>query len=253
MEQSVILVIDDDKRWQEEIEEGLGLYGFETILVPDRAAAEKILTETPVDFILLDLMLADGDHGLKVLQALGGRQLLTSKRNPAIQGSIPVFVMTITEQPSTLVMSCLNAGAIGYERKPFDYGVLAARIRAILKYIDRPTGATKVTDFTFASRGRQWTLNTAHRSLYAQEGNGPSAEVSIGANEFNILYEFLQNPQTLVDHRRLGDLLHSPDQLKKRIRNLRQIFEEDPAHPKLIIVVQSQGYQFTGEVVASPG
>jgi DNA-binding response OmpR family regulator len=121
-----VLIVEDDP----EI-----LYLLSVILdEPDRevltastgAEAEAVLGSTPVDLVVLDLILPDAD----------GRALLTELRARPETATVPVVVST-ARSGAQIRQECYSLGADAFVEKPFDPEVVAADIAARLQ---RPAG-----------------------------------------------------------------------------------------------------------------
>ncbi|HEX4741795.1 MAG TPA: response regulator [Caulobacteraceae bacterium] len=123
-----LLVVEDEARICELIEEGLKEAGFVVDAVGALGDAELALAGVPYDIIILDLGLPDGD-GLVLLQTLG-----RAAERP------PVLVLTARDSVEDRV-SGLDAGADDYLIKPFAMVELVARVKALLR---RPGGALGV-------------------------------------------------------------------------------------------------------------
>ncbi len=119
MNNKSILVIDDDQRTLKLAGAFLEIEGFDVITAADGVSGMKLLRESKVDLVLLDVMMP-GLDGYQVLQLI--REY----------SSVPVIMVTgITDKDS--VTRFLNLGADDYVTKPFNKGELIARIRSKLK------------------------------------------------------------------------------------------------------------------------
>ncbi len=114
-----ILVIDDDQRMLKLAEVFLEIAGFDVITAADGVSGMKLLRESKVDLVLLDVLMP-GLDGYKVLQLI--REY----------SSVPVIMVTgITDKDS--VKRFLDLGADDYVTKPFIEEELIARIQNKLK------------------------------------------------------------------------------------------------------------------------
>jgi signal transduction histidine kinase/CheY-like chemotaxis protein len=110
-----LLVVDDDPDICHLLRDRLEAEGFQVFTASDGRTALRLLTDKPVDGILLNITLPESD-GLDVL-----RQLRLTR--PAL----PVVMMTAVDALDR-AMAAVEAGAQGYLLKPFD----AARLRQIV-------------------------------------------------------------------------------------------------------------------------
>ena len=115
-----LLVVEDDPMIGEDLEEGLRQENYAVDWVRDGEAAVLALRQQVYDLLLLDLGLP-GRSGSDVLKAYRDQG-----------GDIPALIISARDTPADRVMT-LDAGADDYLIKPFDFGELMARIRALLR------------------------------------------------------------------------------------------------------------------------
>jgi two-component system, OmpR family, response regulator TctD len=127
MEQTYqVLLIEDDKILATTLQRTLVKRGWSVTLVDDGAKAQLAWQDAKPDLILLDLSLPNVD-GLDLL-ALIRRSGLT----------IPVMILTARGTVGDKILG-LNYGADDYLPKPFDLDELEARMRALLRRIQKTT------------------------------------------------------------------------------------------------------------------
>jgi DNA-binding NtrC family response regulator len=129
-----ILIVDDEKDTVEMIAALLGLEGYQVLSALSGSEAMRILavesqkvpeSETPVDLILLDILLGDVD----------GRDIcLKIKENEKLK-FIPVIILTVRSSLQDKINS-LNLGADDYLTKPFINEELLAKVRVMLRIKD---------------------------------------------------------------------------------------------------------------------
>jgi two-component system copper resistance phosphate regulon response regulator CusR len=112
-----ILLIEDEPRLNAFLKEGLEQNGYAVDAVPNGSAGLEQASTTAYDLIVLDIMLP-GQNGFEVLQNM---------RNFNIR--VPVIIISALNS-SDHVIQGLDAGAVDYMKKPFDFGEFLARIRA---------------------------------------------------------------------------------------------------------------------------
>jgi DNA-binding response OmpR family regulator len=115
-----VLIIEDDPKVAGAVETGLRGEGYEVVLSPTGEDGYFRSTTEPFDVILLDIGLP-GRSGLEILTSLRAAGL-----------SIPVLVLTARDAVEDRVAG-LECGADDYLIKPFAFGELLARIRALLR------------------------------------------------------------------------------------------------------------------------
>ena len=111
-----ILIVEDERRMAAFVEKALAEQSYTTRLVGSCAAARDALAEAPVDAVVLDLGLPDGD-GLDLL-----REWRTSGFNE------PVLILSARDAVEDRIRG-LNLGADDYLPKPFSIDELLARVR----------------------------------------------------------------------------------------------------------------------------
>lgn len=116
-----ILVVDDNPLNIEAITRRLQRDGFRTFAASCAADAFTILADTPIDLILLDVMMPDTD-GYEVLARIKG----------SVQWQhIPVVMVSALEEEQSVVR-CIEAGADDYLTKPVNRVLLRARVNNAL-------------------------------------------------------------------------------------------------------------------------
>src|SRR5208337_1951415 len=129
-----ILVVDDEKDTVEMITALLDSEGYQVLPAFSGDEAMRILetesqkvseTETPVDLILLDILLGDTD----------GRDLCLKIKEDEKLKFIPVIILTVRSSLQDKINS-LNLGADDYLTKPFINEELLAKVRVMLRIKD---------------------------------------------------------------------------------------------------------------------
>lgn len=116
---SRVLIAEDDPLIGSFIEKGLRANGFSTHLATDGEEAESLGLSEEFDLVILDMGLPERE-GLHVLQELRAR----GKHVP---------VLVLTGRPERDVVTCLQAGADDYMRKPFNPRELQSRVDVLLR------------------------------------------------------------------------------------------------------------------------
>ena len=116
---STVLVVDDERATREGLAKLLEHGGFTTATAGDAAAALKVLTEQPIDLMLLDVWLP-GMNGLQLLAEL--------RKAPARP---KVMVMTADDTPETVLLT-LRGDADQFIRKPIQPAALMELVKSTL-------------------------------------------------------------------------------------------------------------------------
>lgn len=171
------LIVDDDTGIRRFLRIGLKTEGYETIEAATANEALRLVTARAPDVVVLDLGLPDAD----------GQELI-----PAIRGiSETVLVVLSVRDTQAEKIAALDAGADDYLTKPFDFGELAARLRANRRKTSRePDPAVwQVGDLRLD--------DAAHR--VAWQGR----TVHLTPKEFGLLRELMSYPDKVVLHAHL--------------------------------------------------
>jgi two-component system, OmpR family, copper resistance phosphate regulon response regulator CusR len=117
---SRIIIVEDQIALQSSLKRGLQEEGFTVLTASSGREAYSLIKKEPLDAVLLDLMLPDGD-GISLLRRLREEDFRQ-----------PVLVITAKDSIHDRVHG-LDSGADDYLVKPFDFSELLARLRAILR------------------------------------------------------------------------------------------------------------------------
>jgi DNA-binding NtrC family response regulator len=129
-----ILIVDDEKDTVEMITTLLESEGYQVFSVPSGTEAMRFLEtrrqgvlecETPVDLILLDILLGDED----------GRDICRKVKEDEEMKFIPIIMLTVRSSLRDKINS-LNIGADDYLTKPFINEELLAKVRVMLRIKD---------------------------------------------------------------------------------------------------------------------
>jgi len=219
-----ILIIDDDVRLATMVREYLAAAGLSVATEETATAGLARLGREPVDALVLDVMLPDGD-GFDVLR----RVRATSE--------IPVLMLTARGDPTDRIVG-LELGADDYLPKPFEPRELLARLRAILRR-QRSSGARDVLRF-----GRL-EIDRDTRTVRVD-----GEERALTSHQFDLLTALAEHPGRVLSRETLLDLakgepLDAFDRsIDVHISRIRAAIEDDPKHPRRIITVRGAGYVF---------
>lgn len=222
-----ILVVDDEPDIRMLMQDFLEAEGFRVIPVADGAAALSTLASTPVDCVLLDVMMP-GMSGFDVLRTL--RQ----------SSEVPVLFLSARQEDSDKIRG-LGLGGDDYIVKSATPAEIVARVKAVL----RRSGSTRADEHPVLDYGRM------RIDPHAREVEIDGAPVALTAREFDLLMLFAEHPRQVLTRDQLFERLWGPygdrHSLTVHIARLREKIERDPANPELITTVWGVGYRFEGE------
>jgi DNA-binding response OmpR family regulator len=219
-----ILVVEDERALARVLTRGLTEEGHAVDVAPDLATARYLLSESAYALVVLDLGLPDGD-GTTLCRELRERD-----------DSVPVLMLTARDAVSERIAG-LDAGADDYLPKPFDFGELAARVRALLR---RPPSA----------RSPQVVLDDFCLDVAVRRVVLDGVLVPLTTREFAVLHHLVTNVDAVVSRTELMESLWDAhyDGLSNvvdvHIRNLRRKLDR-PGRPLPIETVRGAGYRFS--------
>ncbi len=117
-----ILIVEDNQKFAYSLHKGLTQEGYAVDCVFDGESAERKLLNRSVDYdgVILDILLPL-KNGLEVCKNLRANNV-----------TLPVLMLTAKDMISDKILG-LDSGADDYLIKPFDFGELLARMRALLR------------------------------------------------------------------------------------------------------------------------
>jgi CheY-like chemotaxis protein len=115
------LVVDDNRVNRMLLARALTELGVEPVEAEDGLRALQIMAATPIDVVLLDLLMPELD-GYGTLERIRADEALRH---------IPVIVITAVDELDSIVR-CIGLGATDYLPKPFEPAILRARVTASL-------------------------------------------------------------------------------------------------------------------------
>jgi len=231
-----ILVVDDQQEIRDVVQEYLTGEGFRVSTAHDGAGMRRVLSQTPADLVILDLMLP-GEDGLSICRRLRAQNTPHSNS--------PAIIMLTAKGDDIDRIVGLEMGADDYLPKPFNPRELLARINAVLRRRAPagPPGAPAAAGELF--QFGQFSFNLSTRTLTRQ---GKAVPLTTG--EFSVLKVLVQNARQPLSRDKLMELARGREyevfdrSIDVQISRLRKIVEEDPSHPKHIQTVWGFGYVF---------
>jgi DNA-binding response OmpR family regulator len=207
----------------------------------DAALAWLLATTDPPAAVLLDVMLP-GRDGFSIVRALreAGQY-------------VPVLLLTARGRPEDVVEG-FAAGADDYVPKPFDLGVLLARLASLLRRVhwQRPStpGATPPPPETPQA---DFILGDRTISFENLEIQTPEKLVHLTLMEADLLRYLIDHPGKIIPRKEILEnvwRVHEDTDTRaidNFIVRLRRYLEPDPAHPTHLLTVRGIGYRFLPE------
>ncbi|GAC1338241.1 MAG: response regulator transcription factor [Candidatus Dormibacteria bacterium] len=173
-----ILVVDDEPSITDFISLGLRHEGFDVRTAPDGRVALRLIDEFKPQLVVLDLMMPRLD-GWELCRQLAG------DKNRGI------IILSARDETTDRIQG-LELGADDYLVKPFDFGELLARIRAVLRR-RRP-------DLSRVVRAGDLSIDTATREVALGERS-----IELSVREFDLLHFLAVNADQVLPRQRLLD------------------------------------------------
>ena len=179
MSQSHILIVEDEEKIATLIRDYLKNDGFSTTILNRGDLVEPFIAATPVDLILLDVMLP-GKDGLALC------------RDIRATSAIPVIMLTARVSEIDRLLG-LELGSDDYICKPFSPREVVARVKAVLRRTCPPAKETLL-------RAGPITINDDTHTC-AVSGR----DLSLTPNEFGMLRLFISRPGKVFSRSELLD------------------------------------------------
>lgn len=222
-----ILVIEDDPSISEMIQSYLTQEGYHIECAFDGIEALKKFKESPVDLIILDIM----------LPRLDGMEFLKKARE---QSTLPVLIVSAKDTDVDKALG-LGFGADDYLAKPFSMIELGARVKAAIR---RAHDYTKQPEPNSSIVRGDLELDLRTFSIRKQ-----GASIKLTAKEFEIIKLFFENPDRVFTKKQIYTFIWNEDYygeenvINVHIRRLREKIEDDPSEPKIVVTVWGIGYK----------
>lgn len=233
-----VLVVDDDPQIRLLVARFLQRHGYQVTAAPDGAGMFDILSRSPIDLVILDLMLP-GRSGF----ALCGDLRATSQ--------VPIVMLTARGEESDRIAG-LEAGADDYVTKPFSPRELLARVRAVLRR-SRADGRREAGRSAEIVAFDGWTMDLRRRELTSPSGT----LVDLSTGEFDLLTAFVERAHRVLSREVLMEFAKAraggdpfDRTIDVQISRLRRKLDADAGGGQLIKTIRGAGYMFAPTVSA---
>jgi len=223
---SNVLVVDDEPPLRKVLQTSLTARGFAVEEANSAERALEIVSQRPFDIVLLDIS----------MPGMGG--LEACRRIRTLIPHMGIVMVTVRDSEQDVVHA-LEAGADDYITKPFRFGELVARLRAVLRRtVPENAGVTVL-------QAGNLEIDFDRRLL--RRAGEP---VHLTPTEFDLLALLMRNQGVLLPHAKLLRTIWGPEYgeeleyLRAYVRTLRKKIEDDPAQPKYILTEPWVGYRF---------
>lgn len=220
-----ILVVDDEQKIIQITSDYLEAAGYAVLAADDGISALRIVDESQPDLIILDLGLP-GMDGLDVCRELRKKS------------DLPIIILTARGEESDKLVG-LELGADDYITKPFSPKELVARVRAVLRRMEKST-----SDEEIFRVGKVW-FDVLKMRLTIDD-----TAIELTPTEFELLLTLARQPGRIFTRNQLLDAIHGvafesyERAIDAHIKNIRRKIEPDPRQPKYVLTVYGVGYKF---------
>src|SRR5258706_16238271 len=222
----VIMVVDDKANVRQMVKDYLTEQGFHVVTADNGRNALYVPRHEKPDLILLDIMMAEMD----------GYEFIRIFRK---EKETPIILLTARLDETDKVVG-LELGAEDFVTKPFGMAELVARIRAVLRRMEKPAADSQTLQV------RNVVLNRTTRDVTVD-----NQAADLTPSEFELLATLMRTPGRVFSRTDLLEELQGHDYegvertIDVHIRNLRAKIEPDPANPIYIQTVFGVGYRFS--------
>jgi len=224
-----ILIIEDEDSIRMALEDDFRLENYAVEVASDGLEGLAKAADPDTDLIILDIMLP-GMNGYDICKKLRSQGIRT-----------PIIMLTAKGQEIDRVLG-LELGADDYVTKPFSPRELQARVKAVLRRMEKEPDVTGDDLFRFGE------LEVDFMQYQCRKGG---KEIRLTAHEFGLLKYLIQNKGRVIDRNELLDEVWGKDvvvslrTVDTHMANLRKKIEDDPNQSRLIISIRGIGYKFS--------
>ena len=226
-----ILIIEDEESISMVLEDDFRLEGYEVEVASDGLDGLVKAADPEVDLIILDIMLP-GMNGFEICKKLRSQGIQT-----------PIIMLTAKGQEIDRVLG-LEFGADDYVTKPFSPRELQARVKAVLRRIEKePCDVGE--DF--------FRMGELEVDFLQYECRISGRKVALTAHEFGLLKYLIQNRERVIERDELleevwgKDVVVSVRTIDTHMANLRKKLEDDANQSRFIISIRGVGYKFASK------
>ncbi len=188
---ATVLLVDDEQHIIDLARMYLEQDGYTVISAMDGAhALERIFDDDPA-LVVLDLMLPEID-GWEVCKQVRARS------------DVPIIMVTARSDDVDRIVG-LELGADDYLTKPFNPRELVARVRAILRRVERPQRGSSDEDHGAVQHGNL-SIHPEQRTVTVA-----GKTVDLRMKEFDLLLTFAQNPRIVFSREKLLNVVWGYD------------------------------------------
>ena len=232
MEKGIILLVEDDGDIREGVRVLLESEGYEVYEAESGNRALELVNKD-MDLIILDIMMP-GISGIRTCEE--SRKIY----------NIPILFLTAKARESDKLLGLMAGGDV-YLPKPFSYGELLGRVKALLRryQVYQGKGAGKSGEDSSWLQWKEIRLDLGFNQVWVED-----REVDLSELEYQILRLLTEHPNKIFSAQNIYESVWkepyfygSNNTVMVHIRKLRVKVEKDPQEPKRICTVWGKGYR----------
>ncbi len=216
-----ILIIDDDERLRELLDEYLTEKNYKIYHSDDFNSGKEILEYFIFDLVIVDRMMPSGD-GINLVN------IIKEKSNT------PIILLTAMGEPENKIEG-LKIGADDYLAKPFEPEELYLRIQKLLNLFSDINEKSEIINFgDFTYNINELQLKRKNKIIYLTEG------------ENKLLIKLINKKNEIVLREELAEQDYDESELRKvdvQVTRLRQKIETNPKQPHFLKTIRGKGYK----------
>jgi two-component system, OmpR family, phosphate regulon response regulator PhoB len=221
-----ILLVEDEKDIRELIELQLKLNKYDVVSCANGSDAIKLIDSESFDLYILDRMLPEVE-GLEICKHIRSLKQISN---------LPILIITALARPENIVEG-LDAGADDYVTKPFDFDVLIARVKSLLRRSSAIQNDEIPKEFSF----HNLKINFDKCKVWLGENS-----IGLTATEYKILCLLIKNKGKVLSRKEMvtniqGSSVHVTERtIDTHVAGLRKKLKETS---KLIETIRGIGYR----------
>ena len=232
MEKGMILLVEDDGDIREGVRVLLESEGYKVYEAESGSQALEMVN-SDTDLIILDIMMP-GISGIRTCEEMRKTY------------NVPILFLTAKARESDKLLG-LMAGGDDYLPKPFSYGELLGRVKALLRryQVYQGKGAGNSGEDSSWLQWKEIRLDLGFNQVWVED-----KEVDLSELEYQILRLLMEHPNKIFSAQNIYESVWkepyfygSNNTVMVHIRKLRVKIEKDPQEPKRICTVWGKGYR----------
>lgn len=230
-----VLLVDDEKLILKGVSFSLVSDGMEVDTASDGEMALQMVREKEYDIILLDIMLPKMS-GIEVCEQI--RQF----------SMVPIIMLTAKGEDADKIAG-LELGADDYITKPFNIDEVKARMKAIMRRVDR----TKTSENSAPAKNNQLISGDICLDCDNRNLSICGKQIELTAKEFDVLELLVRNPNRVYSRDNLLKLVWGEDYpgdvrtVDVHIRRMREKIEPNPSEPQYVQTKWGVGYFYAAK------